>query len=66
MGFSQYTKKDIQRTFKDLETSENGLSEKEITERLKKYGLNELKGKEVGPLDVFLRQFKSPFFLIFF
>ena len=66
MGFSKYTTKDIKETLKDLETSEKGLSEKEVESRLKIYGFNEIKVKEVRLFNVFLRQFKSPFFYLLF
>ncbi len=66
MKFSEYTTKDIKEVFKDLNTSERGLSEKETKERQLIYGLNEVKVKETGLLDVLLRQFKSPFFYLLF
>lgn len=66
MNFSQYTNKNIQEIFELLKTSENGLSEKEADDRLKSYGFNELKGREVGLFDIFLRQFKSSFFYLLF
>lgn len=66
MGFSKYTTKDVKEILKDLKTSEKGLSEKETDDRLKIYGSNEIKVKEVGLFDVFLRQFKSPFFYLLF
>ena len=43
-----------------------GLKEEEVQERLKIYGLNEIKGKEVGAKEVLLRQFRSPFFYLLF
>jgi Mg2+-importing ATPase len=66
MSFSEYTNKSIQDVFETLKTSKNGLSEKEAENRLKLYGLNEIKGRETGLFDVFLRQFKSPFFYLLF
>jgi len=66
MKFSEYTTKNIEDVFEILKTSENGLSEKEAENRLKTYGFNEIKGREVGLFDVFLRQFKSPFFYLLF
>ena len=66
MEFSQYTTKKIEEVFNLLKSSENGLLEKEAAERLKIYGFNEVKGKEVGLLNIFLRQFKSPFFYLLF
>lgn len=66
MAFSQYTNKNTEEIFKDLKMSERGLSEKEAKERLKNYGLNEIKAKEIGLFDIFLRQFKSPFVYLLF
>ena len=43
-----------------LESNRNGLKEKEVRERLKKYGFNELKEKErISALTIFLSQFKN-------
>ena len=50
----------VEEVMKNLGTSELGLSEREAKERLKKFGLNELKErKKVTPTKIFLRQFKS-------
>ncbi|MFA5128232.1 MAG: HAD-IC family P-type ATPase [Patescibacteria group bacterium] len=45
----------------ELETSENGLSMSEVLSRQKKYGLNEIGGRETHWWDILGRQFKSPF-----
>ncbi len=66
MAFSQYTNKNTEEIFNDLKTSERGLSEKEAEERLRIYGFNEVKAKEIGLFDIFLRQFKSPFIYLLF
>ncbi|MDD5625985.1 MAG: HAD-IC family P-type ATPase [Patescibacteria group bacterium] len=66
MNFSQYTIKNIQETFEALKTGQNGISDQEAESRLKTYGFNELKAKENGLFDIFLRQFKSPFFYLLF
>jgi len=66
MGFSKYTNKNIEEVFEDLKTSEKGLSEKEAETRLKIYGFNEVKTKEVRLIDILWRQFKSPFFYLLF
>lgn len=66
MEFSKYTTKNIEEIFKILKTSENGLSENEADNRLKTYGFNEIELKEIEWFDVFLRQFKSPFFFLLF
>ena len=64
MKFSEYTTKSTEEALKELETSENGLSEKEAGNRLQIYGFNEIKTRGVGLLEIFLRQFKSPFFYL--
>jgi len=66
MKFSEYTIENIKEIFSILRTSEKGLSEKEAEKRLQKYGFNEVKEKEVGLINIFLRQFKSPFFYLLF
>lgn len=66
MKFSDYTTTDIENVFRDFKTSTQGLSEKEVKNRQTVYGLNEVKVKETGLLDVLIRQFKSPFFYLLF
>ena len=44
-----------------LKTSKNGLSKKEVLLGQQKYGLNEIKTKNVNALNILIRQFKSPF-----
>ena len=66
MVFSKYTNKKIEEVFKELSTSEKGLSEKEAEGRFKIFGFNEVKAKEIGLYDIFFRQFKSPFFYLLF
>jgi len=66
MNFSQYTTKEILEVFKEFKTSEQGLSENEVIEKQKNFGLNEIKVKETGLVDVLIRQFKSPFFYLLF
>lgn len=61
MNFSQYTNKGIKEVFEILKSLENGLSEKEVENRLKIYGLNEIKAKETSLFDIFFRQFRSSF-----
>jgi len=61
MRFSEYLTEDVNDVLRDLKTSERGLSEQDVKERQKKYGLNEVNVKETGLLDVLLSQFKSPF-----
>lgn len=66
MGFLEYTNKTADETLEMLETSVNGLSEKEVVLRQKKFGLNEIKSGRFSFLDIFIRQFKSPFFYLLF
>jgi len=66
MEFSKYTNKNIEEIFQDLKTSESGLSEKEAQNRLQIYGFNETREKGVKTAEIFLRQFKSPFFYLLF
>ena len=52
--------KTIQQALRELDTSDKGLSGSEASERIKKYGLNEIKeGKKISPWDIFINQFKS-------
>ncbi len=58
---------DKKEVLQKLKTSENGLSEKEASARLKKYGKNEIKQtSKMRPFAIFLEQFKSVFVLILF
>jgi Mg2+-importing ATPase len=66
MKFSECTAKNIEEVFGELKTSEGGLSEGEIANRLKFYGFNEIKAKEAGLIPIFWRQLKSPFFYLLF
>src|SRR3990167_5005211 len=52
--------KTIEQVFKELETDENGLTEKEAEARLEKYGLNEIQQfKKISPIKIFLNQFNN-------
>ena len=54
-----YKKSDIE-LFDEYKTNINGLSENEATERLKKYGLNQLEQrKKESKIKIFLRQFND-------
>ncbi len=64
MPFPEFTAKEIKEVFEVLKSRENGLSESEVKERQKIYGLNEIKEKEVLSIEIFLRQLKSPFFYL--
>jgi len=51
-------------TYRTLETGEWGLSEQEAQRRLKTYGYNELPRQAFSWVQVLLRQFKNPIFVI--
>jgi Ca2+-transporting ATPase len=58
---------DKREVLERLNTSEKGLSEKEVLSRLGEYGKNELKQTlKINPLFIFFEQFKSVFILILF
>jgi len=50
--------------FEALKTSDRGLSEPEVQRRLRTYGHNELPTQALSSLQIFLRQFKNPIFII--
>ncbi len=52
--------KKIEDIFKELSANKDGFTEAEAAEKLKKYGLNEIKEeKKISPLKIFLQQFNS-------
>jgi len=52
--------KPIEEVFKQLKTSDKGLSSASASERLKQYGLNEIKeAKKISAWEIFFAQFKS-------
>src|SRR3989344_4791986 len=57
MKFSGYTNKTIQEVIESLKTSESGLFKKEVVLRQKEYGLNEIKTKGVGVMDILINAF---------
>ncbi|MCX6718606.1 MAG: cation-transporting P-type ATPase [Candidatus Staskawiczbacteria bacterium] len=61
MAFSQFTNKSPEEVFKIFKTSGGGLSKKEANFALAKFGLNEVKTKNINALEIFVRQLKSPF-----
>ena len=61
MSFSEYTDKSVQEVLEILKTSISGLSKKQALLAQQKYGLNEVKAKNVNAFDILFRQFKSPF-----
>ncbi|MFW9895776.1 MAG: plasma-membrane proton-efflux P-type ATPase [Candidatus Thorarchaeota archaeon] len=50
----------IEEVFLKLSTNENGLSDKEVEERIAKYGRNEIPEKKVRPIVKFLKNFWGP------
>ncbi len=61
MAFFQYANKNIEEVFDVLKTSAVGLSKKEVLLAQKKYGLNEIKVRNINAFEVLVRQVKSPF-----
>ena len=66
MSFSQYTSKDVDEVLGLLKSSKNGLSKKEASLALEKFGPNEIKVKNINGFDILIRQLKSPFFYLLF
>jgi Ca2+-transporting ATPase len=61
----QWYQLDIERIFADLNTSEQGLADAEVRERLQKFGPNKLEEEEkISRLKILLHQFKSPLIYI--
>ena len=57
----EYQKSELKEIYRDLNTSEKGLTSDEAKDRLQRYGLNELKEtKKISALKIFLSQFSSP------
>lgn len=55
-----YCSKTVKNIFKELSTSEKGISEEEAEKRIEQYGPNELKEKKkTAPFRIFLEQFSS-------
>jgi len=62
-----YHAKEVKEIFKELKTSEKGLTQEQAKIRLAKTGLNEISKKKKTPkIFVFLRQFNSPLIYILF
>ena len=61
----EYYKLTQEETIELLDSDIDGLKEKKATERLKKYGLNELpKKKKKSPIQLFLSEFKDPIVIL--
>ncbi|MFH1451211.1 MAG: HAD-IC family P-type ATPase, partial [bacterium] len=66
MKFSSFTTQEPVKVLESLEvTAQKGLTKSEAEKRLVS-GFNEIKIKEIGFFDIFLRQLKSPFFYLLF
>ncbi len=62
---NNYSSLPIEKIFKDLQTSKNGLSEHEVRKRLALYGRNVIaEKKEINVILEFLSHFKSPLIII--
>jgi len=62
-----YHAKEVKEIFKELKTSEKGLTQKQAKIRLAKTGLNEIsKKKKTSQTLIFLKQFNSPLIYILF
>ena len=66
MNFREYTKKEKEKIFGELESRETGLAEGEVKNRQGIYGLNEIKVREITTFNILIRQFKSAFFYLLF
>lgn len=66
MYFTPYTTKTKEEILEEFKVTDAGLTNQEATGRLKKYGPNEIKIKEIKWWQIFLRQFKSPFIYLLF
>src|SRR4030042_6575575 len=56
----------VEEAFKKLGAGSSGLSSAEAADRLKKYGLNELKSKKPSVMMRLLRQFNNPLVYVLF
>ncbi|HSC25388.1 MAG TPA: HAD-IC family P-type ATPase [Candidatus Babeliales bacterium] len=65
-NFSFYTNISVNDILTYLQTSNAGLTESEVNERLDKYGLNEIKEVDVTWLKLLQQQLLNPFMSIFF
>ncbi|MGB9726623.1 MAG: cation-translocating P-type ATPase [Minisyncoccia bacterium] len=61
MNTLEYAPKSIKEIFQILNSKETGLDYSEINLLKQKFGLNEIKAKELRLIDVLIRQFKSAF-----
>jgi P-type Ca2+ transporter type 2C len=61
MSFSQFTNKSAEDVLGLFKSSRNGLTKKETVLLREKYGLNEIKVKNINALKILIRQLKSSF-----
>ena len=61
MSFEEYTNKSASEVLQILKTSETGLTKKEAVLHQEKFGLNEVKVRNINALEILFRQIKSPF-----
>ena len=66
LSFSKFAEKEIGEVFGILKSRELGLTEKEVEEKRRIFGFNEIKEKETSVFEILLRQFKSVFFYFLF
>lgn len=66
VNFADFTAKDPEESLALLNSSLNGLSQKEAEERLAKFGFNELPSLKRGWLQILFSQLKSPFSYLLF
>lgn len=64
MKFQEFAKKEKKEVFEIFKTQKTGLKESEAKERIKIYGLNEIRERETSPMEILFRQFKSAFFYL--
>ena len=56
----KYYNEDIKEVYQNLNTSENGLTNDEVKNRIQQYGLNILEeGKKKTKFSIFLKQFQN-------
>ncbi|MGC9031532.1 MAG: cation-translocating P-type ATPase [Minisyncoccia bacterium] len=66
MDFKEAATKNIEEILRELEGSLDGISDKQIKERIEVFGKNTFKIKEKTFLEILLRQIKNPFIYILF
>lgn len=66
MSIFSYSEKSTEEIFSEFKTSARGLPEKEAQIRLLQFGKNEIVLQKWNALEIFFRQFKSPFVYLLF